>query len=389
MSLYDWISCCSREQNKTAFKKPTAGNENHEAEEDESSLPQELSVEDGVSSPLLPSCDPVDIPVGVFRFAPEHPLYKMHAVRVCTACFRAIPNFSGASLPRRDAGDREYYCATMLTLFKPWRSGASLKTAEQSWDDAFSAHSFATTQCQYMNNMHLKYECVDAQDDYHALFKKNAVALPVGIPFREEVLMENHDEGLDDLNTSGLLQDQALNSVLGKRQERKNKQTGVIRSVLDRVGWTKPLSFDLPSFMAFTSDVKSIRHSILLERESSPDPVQRTDPYSQTPFLPPSMEVYTASKDYLEKKFHSKNDRTIISQISMDFCLNKEQDCAFRIIANHICNPYSEQLKMYIGGMGGTSKSRVLHALLAFLHHRNELHRCVVVAPTGSATALL
>ena len=104
----------------------------------------------------------------------------------------------------------------MLTLFKPWRSGASLKTAEQSWDDAFSVHSFATTQCQYMNNMHLKYECVDAQDDYHALLKKNAVALPVGIPFREEVLMENHDEGLDDLNASGLLQDQALNSVLGK-----------------------------------------------------------------------------------------------------------------------------------------------------------------------------
>ena len=99
MSLYDWISCCSQERNKTAFKKPTAGNENCKAEQDESSLPQELSVEDGVSSPLLPSCDPVDIPVGVFRFAPEHPLYETHAVRVRTARFRAIPNFSGASLP--------------------------------------------------------------------------------------------------------------------------------------------------------------------------------------------------------------------------------------------------------------------------------------------------
>ena len=106
VSLYDWISCCSRERNKTAFKKPTASNKNREVEQDESSLPQELSVEDGVSSPLLPSCDPVDIPVGVFCFAPEHPLYETHAVRVRTARFQAIPNFSGASLPRHNDEER-------------------------------------------------------------------------------------------------------------------------------------------------------------------------------------------------------------------------------------------------------------------------------------------
>ncbi|KAJ7819661.1 hypothetical protein B0H13DRAFT_1921613 [Mycena leptocephala] len=32
-----------------------------------------------------------------------------------------IPNFMGGAVPRADKGDREYYCMTMMTLFKPWR----------------------------------------------------------------------------------------------------------------------------------------------------------------------------------------------------------------------------------------------------------------------------
>ena len=44
---------------------------------------------------------------------------------------------------------------------------------------------------------------------------------------------------------------------------------------------------------------------------------------------------------------------------------------------------------MYIGGMGGTGKSQVLKAILNFFDDRHESHRVVVVAPTGSASALL
>jgi len=57
-----------------------------------------------------------------------------------------IPNFAGGSLPRCDRGDREYYCATMLMLFKPWRHGKNLKDDDQSWDEAF----------QITNSLHAK-----------------------------------------------------------------------------------------------------------------------------------------------------------------------------------------------------------------------------------------
>src|SRR5258707_11302195 len=38
-----------------------------------------------------------------------------------------IPNFIGAILPRKDHSDRNYYCLTMLALFKLWRKGSDLK----------------------------------------------------------------------------------------------------------------------------------------------------------------------------------------------------------------------------------------------------------------------
>jgi len=69
--------------------------------------------------------------------------------------------------------------------------------------------------------------------------------------------------------------------------------------------------------------------------------------------------------------------------------LNEEQDRAFHIVENYACSPDSDQLKMYIAGMAGTGKTQVLKALVEFFELRKESHRLVVVAPTGSAAALL
>src|SRR6266436_2077086 len=44
---------------------------------------------------------------------------------------------------------------------------------------------------------------------------------------------------------------------------------------------------------------------------------------------------------------------------------------------------------MHISGMGGTGQSQVIKALIHFFKSRNESHRFVVLAPTGTAAALL
>ncbi|KIM71375.1 hypothetical protein PILCRDRAFT_82854 [Piloderma croceum F 1598] len=106
-----------------------------------------------------------------YAFLKNHPLYETHQVKISKAK-NLIPNFAGGSLPRCDRGDREYYCATMLTLFKPWRHGKNLKEDDQSWDEAFTNYKFTPRQTELMKFFNIHYECNDARDDYSKLLKQ-------------------------------------------------------------------------------------------------------------------------------------------------------------------------------------------------------------------------
>ena len=99
--------------------------------------------------------------------------------------------------------------------------------------------------------------------------------------------------------------------------------------------------------------------------------------------------VKIVDKSYLEKSFVASEYKVQIDETITKFELNKEQERAFRIIANHSISPHADQLKMYLGGMGGTGKSRVLEALSDFFSLRKEAHCFIIVAPTGTAAALL
>ena len=62
-------------------------------------------------------------------YMPSHPLYAAHAIKFNPDDLKTVPNFIGPPLPQRDQGDREYYCSTMLTFFKPWCTGNDLKAS--------------------------------------------------------------------------------------------------------------------------------------------------------------------------------------------------------------------------------------------------------------------
>jgi hypothetical protein len=81
----------------------------------------------------------------------------------------------GGSLPRRDKGNRDEYCMTMLTLFKPWRNGKDLKDTDESWDDQFSRYTFTDRQVDIMKYFNVRYECNDARDDYSAAQKSGKI----------------------------------------------------------------------------------------------------------------------------------------------------------------------------------------------------------------------
>ena len=110
--------------------------------------------------------------VDFHHFLKEHPLHQSHHVRLLVDVQEWVPNLVGRAVPRSDHGDREYYCSTMLTFFKPWQTGKDLKLGDQSWDDAFRAHVFNTRQLDIIKYLNVRDECLDARDDYAAQIKK-------------------------------------------------------------------------------------------------------------------------------------------------------------------------------------------------------------------------
>ncbi|KAK0215689.1 hypothetical protein IW262DRAFT_1277721 [Armillaria fumosa] len=93
--------------------------------------------------------------------------------------------------------------------------------------------------------------------------------------------------------------------------------------------------------------------------------------------------------NHLTKSKHKTTECDVLDHVTQLFKLNTEQDRAFHIVAQYLMDVASEQLKMYIGGMGGTGKSQVLKALIEFFKQRQESGRLVCVAPTGTAAAIV
>lgn len=110
----------------------------------------ELFVSEGEIAPLCH--DFPDDSDSWHHFQPEHPLSEQYHVKVVEESSELVPDFKGGPLPRSDKHDREFYCSTMLVLFKPWRSGKELKGVLERWDDSFSAFKFSPRQLELMKN---------------------------------------------------------------------------------------------------------------------------------------------------------------------------------------------------------------------------------------------
>ncbi|KAI0083065.1 hypothetical protein BDY19DRAFT_871039, partial [Irpex rosettiformis] len=138
-------------------------------------------------------------------FLDDHPQCETHRVRIVEEKNAKVPDFIGGILPRKDKGNREEYCLTMLSLFKPWRSGLELKTVSNSWSESFDSHEFSLRQYDIMNNFNLRYECRDARDDFAAQRKaKGRGITDWPSDFNDDVLddMDNNSNQAIDINTT-------------------------------------------------------------------------------------------------------------------------------------------------------------------------------------------
>jgi PIF1-like helicase/Helitron helicase-like domain at N-terminus len=398
LSLYDWISKYQREKITQRKIKVVHLDDNSDVgiESDDVSVSLQEQQDDKrqrkTKSTLL-------------SFLKEHPLAETHGARKLKRI--RIPNFVGQTLPRCDQGDREYYCSVMLTFFKPWRTGLDLKDKEISWDETFLSHTFSPRHKDLMKNMNIRYECLDSQDDFHAQMKKGVTSIPGLWPDLGHELLQDLDQmAVDEVingqsESSHFFDKFSISPVMGKRNKARIDLMTDIRRMLSALHWTVQEPSLLPDELNINPDsitveqtanqwkstVSNKRMEILEERARHMPSQANNSALCSSSFIPNDVRV--VDKSYMSHSFICKEWQTTIKLISEQFKLNEEQDRAFHIVVNHACSRDSGQLKMYIAGMAGTGKTQVLKALVEFFALKKESHRLIVVAPTGSAAALL
>lgn len=334
------------------------------------------------------------------QFEEGHPMRATHVVKCdFERTKHVVPNVVGGALPRHDRGNREYYCCTMLTLFCPWRHALHMKQQCESWESAFNAYRFSARQRQLMRNFNLRYECLDARDDFHA-------------QLRAKIRLRGSHYNGDDLDTdTDDAEDYVVmpptgridKDVLGRSYLSSLKAMDSISAVLSKSGWLdrckdtvvdtyERLRPDYVPGSSWSNMIKNQCSAIFKQKFIGYSPIDKDRNSSglhngsKTDDLVRLLPAEYFRKDFRAEKMESNR---LIDDTVSQFSLNKEQERAFRIIANHVSSVATEQLKMHLGGMGGTGKSQVIKSLIYLFEQRKETHRFVALAPTGTAATLL
>lgn len=283
-----------------------------------------------------------------YTFLPDHPQYSTHQAHMQKMDSLVVPNFLPNSLPRSDCGDREYYCCTMLTLFKPWRSGKDLKCESESWDKSFVAHEFTKRQIDIMKNFNVRYECLDARDDYSTQRDKDnneQISYPWATSDNLSMLDDIHDRehafeavALDMDEHYEHYED--MLKIPGKYGHQRNATMASAERTMRMAGWMdecadglpdvgplKPLQTEVEqSGKAWRAAVLARKQEIIDERNKD---IPSTTKKKTTNNHPDFVEV--VDKTYINKlfKLHKKADENIIKTSIEKFHLNSEQERAF------------------------------------------------------------
>jgi hypothetical protein len=335
-----------------------------------------------------------------------HPQTNSHMVKIQKSNTGKIPDFIGGSLPRPNIGDREYYCCTMLTLFKPWRTGKELKQGDTTWDEAFDSFVFNERQIELMKFFTIRYDCLDARDDFSAQRKEGQTVNSINALYNNDVIdeldfthnerqmmEENFNVDEDALDTEG---PPGRNNLLRKRNMQE------IENILTAAGWLDKSPDGVPDVDKNPVELKinmdgtrwrrellSKKKEVLDQKHQHAPAMSDNDSRGGTFNSYDKVEVVDAS--FLNKSFKAEmiEEQNFINDTVNEFNLNTEQERAFRIVANHVTHGGTKKLHMYLGGMGGTGKSQVIKALIALFAKRKESHRFLVLGPTGTSAALL
>lgn len=364
-----------------------------------------------------------------YEFAEGHPNRDTHGVYVLKNGHWFVLNYVGAALPRRDHGDREYYCKVMLMIFcaGSWHDGSELKQESETWDSTFASSTFTSRALKIMANMNLIYEYLDAHYDYAALHKAGELSsiYSLGAEVMDSLDADSRNAQMEGIEVT----DEDLQAIMEEAAEKRGKQSlkvwkemETMRDLMFQMDVEAKKRFPLNAFSesneidgnAFQDTEKMGPEWKKILDDTRDALVQARAAFTRV------CELHSSSREKLSSSGDNGNnlisnegsvevvsdamykmgdvmDRTDVVEhptsemavVKEEFSLNEEQYHAFMIIAGHLTWRWKDPLLMYLRGMGDTGKLQVIKAVMSYLTARNESHYFLVLALMGAVASLV
>ena len=309
-----------------------------------------------------------------YFFTDEHPQSQTHWQKLRTD--RLIPALS--KLPSNPNTSKEKFHKCILLLFKPFSCFTDLFNGI-SWEDSYETWDF-TRFSHYIDNICEMHIGIDEKEERRNNDDndENTVDDPLDEFDEDDVPLNSNEDDMHEKTTEAL--DIIRNSTTWLQESISNQSV-----MLPVYNTENPLP---PS--------KVWKDSILkqnLERRNNKDTTEEEDEQHI-----PTAEQLLRTRNNQDVTFSvepsdEKDLDEIADDIIIEYSLNKKQEFAFKLAISNVIkrerNEETRQILAYIGGPGGTGKSQVIKAVVAFHKKIKRKHTLKLTARTGTAAKII
>ncbi|RDB21373.1 hypothetical protein Hypma_011904 [Hypsizygus marmoreus] len=342
----------------------------------------------------------------------EHVPYKEGAEKVSQCRIirgeghETLPNFIGQWFPRKDEpSTREFYCASMLFLLKPWSSLDCLKGVHGSFNDAFNEFigGAPIRIRRIVENIQFYYDSCDsakrrAEEEHHRTGGTIDIDDHIDVePFTEATEDYVPDEVTElDIERARRDAECTRESYFGQQAVDTAIEVGIFNedrplTVYKQIATTAHRDDEL-QYNEWAKMLKAVtRNGPILQQEHTISPINNDGDRQRTTIpMHVANDETTAAVLPVDGPADDISRRISRERLSI---LNADQRRAYQIVEKQILarlrgeNP--PQLLMMIQGQGGTGKSLVINAITKTFEELGIADKLAKTASSGVAASLI
>ena len=335
-----------------------------------------------------------------FAYLSFHPKAKAMQRILRSSGHRNLPNFIGRWFPRSDSEEtRDFYCACMLALLKPWRDlGRDLKQPEQGWEEAFNGflEDASWREKRVLSGLQYFHECSSAAANDDSVESTFTNQPPQGeadgdlegddFSLLNEALSE---QGLAELKAAAVPYREELHGLLAIEVAKRAKIFTDNNSPWSTTTTQPPRNATDDDLRRFSSWANQLQADVD-RRNARPQPLPTTP--TQAPSIEPLSDSSTPTANVSPLSHVLANPEEALDGLDVSH-LKPDQARAYGIIKWHLdltlngANP--PPLRMILYGEGGTGKSRVIQTVTDVFKATGTERILVKAAYTGVAASLI